>query len=364
MNVANKKCAAAIAACLLFASPCLAAADEPGPSDAANLNMQWGVKIPLRDGVELSATVYRPKAEVGRAPCIFTVTPYIAQNYHERGVYFAARGFPFLTIDARGRGNSGGEFRPLIQEGKDGYDIVEWLARQPYCNGKVATWGGSYAGYTQWATARELPPHLATILPMASPYPGVDFPYQNNITSPYLMQWLLFTSGNTSQDKIFGDDEFWAALWKERFERGEPYSNLEHVFGGDQLTLREWINHPEVDAYFDAYGATSAQLKAINIPILSVTGIYDTQQPGVFAWYSAHMRAASPAERARHFLIIGPWDHAGTRTPKAEVGGLKFGPASLLERPKLDLDWYKWTMADGPKPVFLKKSIAYYVMGA
>ena len=70
-------------------------------------------------------------------------------------------------------------------------------------------WGGSYAGYDQWATAKEFPPHLATIVPVASPYAGIDFPMRGNIASPYLMQWLTFTSGHASQDRIFGDDAFW-----------------------------------------------------------------------------------------------------------------------------------------------------------
>jgi putative CocE/NonD family hydrolase len=101
-------------------------------------------------------------------------------------MYFAAHGFPFLTVDVRGRGNSEGSFRPLIQEAKDGYDVVEWLAKQPYCNGKISMWGGSYAGYDQWATAQEFPPHLATIVPVSSVGPGVDFAVRNNTFPPYL----------------------------------------------------------------------------------------------------------------------------------------------------------------------------------
>jgi putative CocE/NonD family hydrolase len=353
---------AAAAASFVLAGSALAADDAVVP-DAAKIDMHWGVKIPLRDGVQLSAIVYTAKDHAAPSACIFTLTPYIAQSYHDRGVYFAAHGLPFLTVDVRGRGNSGGEFHPLIQEAKDGYDVVEWLAKQPYCNGKVAMWGGSYAGYDQWATAKERPAHLATILPMAAPYPGADFPYRNNITSPYLMQWLLFTSGHASQVNIFGDHDFWASLWKQRFVRGEPFNNLEHIFGGGQPTLHEWVAHPQVDAYYDAYVATPEQMRALDIPILTITGVYDTQQAGALAWYKSYMQAASPEQRERHFLIIGPWDHAGTRTPKSEVGGVKFGPASLVDRPKLDIDWYGWTMAAGPKPDFLKKLVAYYVMG-
>jgi uncharacterized protein len=153
---------------LWFQGQSLRAQDSP-PSvpDAAKVQFTWSVKIPLRDGVHLNATVYTPRDQEAPAPCIFTLTPYIAQTYHVRGIYFAAHGLPFLTVDVRGRGNSEGEFHPFIQEAKDGYDVVEWLARQPYCNGKVSMWGGSYAGYDQWATAKEFPPHLATIVPVA-----------------------------------------------------------------------------------------------------------------------------------------------------------------------------------------------------
>ena len=138
--------------------------------------MQWGLWIPLRDGKHLNAILYLPAGRAGRAPAIVTMTPYIAQTYHERGMYFAAHGYPFLIVDVRGRGNSEGEFRPLLNEAADGYDVVEWIAQQPFCDGQVAMWGGSYGGYVQWATASRTPPHLRTIVPAAAPYPGEACP--------------------------------------------------------------------------------------------------------------------------------------------------------------------------------------------
>ncbi|HSY97735.1 MAG TPA: CocE/NonD family hydrolase, partial [Steroidobacteraceae bacterium] len=146
-----------IAALLLSASLTAGAVPAGALADAAKVEWQWGVKIPLRDGVRLNATLYKPAGLKEPRPCLFTLTPYIGQSYHDRGMYFAAHGYPFLTVDVRGRGNSEGLFQPLIQEAKDGYDVVEWLAQQPYCNGKISMWGGSYAGYDQWATAKEFP---------------------------------------------------------------------------------------------------------------------------------------------------------------------------------------------------------------
>jgi putative CocE/NonD family hydrolase len=355
MGVRIPWCVAAIAAAMLVA----------GSAQAGEVDLHWTVKIPLRDGVRLNATVYTPRGQPAPAPCIFTLTPYISQTYHIRGTYFAGHGLPFLIVDARGRGNSAGNFRPNIQEANDGYDVVEWLAKQPYCNGKVAMWGGSYAGYNQWATAKERPPHLATIVPVASPYSGADFPYRNNITSPYLLQWLFFTAAHTGQDNLFNDGAFWANLWRHRFEQGEAFTTLSQAIDGfDPPALREWIAHPQIDAYWDSYNPTLDQYRALTIPILTITGSYDGDQPGAIAHYRTYMRVASPEARDRHYLIIGPWDHAATRTPRADIGGLKFGPASLVDLPGLHVQWYNWAMAGGPKPEFLRSHVAYYVMGA
>jgi putative CocE/NonD family hydrolase len=338
--------------------------DEAQAPDAAKMEFQWGVKIPMRDGVRLNATVYTPKGQEAPAPCIFTLTPYISQSYHDRGVYFAARGLPFLTVDVRGRGNSEGVFRPMIQEAQDGHDVVEWLAAQPYCNGKVATWGGSYAGYNQWALAKERPAHLATIVPVASAHAGTDFPMSGNIRYPYIIQWLTLTSGRASQQAIFGDAAFWGAINREWFESGRSLAELDGMVGNPSPIFQEWLQHPERGPYWDAYAPTAEQYAALRLPILTITGSYDGDQPGALEFYRDHMRHGSPEARTQHHLVIGPWDHPGTRTPQAEFGGLKFAPASLVDLPQLHVDWYAWTMQGGPKPRFLADRVAYYVMGA
>lgn len=329
-----------------------------------NVAMQWGIKIPLRDGIRLNATLYLPREHPKPTPSIFTLTPYIAQNYHDMGVYFASHGYPFLTVDVRGRGNSGGEFIPYLNEGRDGYDVVEWLAQQPYCSAQVTMWGGSYAGLNQWNTARERPPHLATIVPAASPYMGVDFPLRSNIASPYIMQLLTLVSGRASQDKIFTDGCFWGAQFRRWFESGAAFKELDTLLGNPSEVFQEWLAHPHLDAYWDRYSPTTEQYARLALPILTITGSYDGDQPGALRHYREHLRYAPETARAQHHLIIGPWDHAGTRSPQAEFSGIKVGPASLVDLPRLHLEWYAWTMREGPKPTFLRKNVAYYVMGS
>ncbi len=346
----------------LGSSVALAAGNE-GRAPADPVQFQWGAKIPMRDGVKLNATVYRPLDQKEPLPCVFTLTPYISQSYHDRGMYFAGHGYVFLTVDVRGRGNSEGEFTPLLQEAKDGHDVVEWLAAQPYCNGKVTMWGGSYAGYDQWATAKEFPPHLATIVPVASPKPGVDYPMRNNIFYPYDMQWLTYVSGKAGQDKIFGDGSFWSAHFKRLYEAHAPFAELDKYIGNPSPIFHTWLAHPAQDDYWDSYSPTKEQYARLDLPILTITGHYDGDQPGALAFYREYMRYASAAGTDRHYLIIGPWDHPGTRTPQVEVAGLKFGEASLIDMNALHKAWYDWTMKDGPKPEFLKDKVAFYVVG-
>jgi uncharacterized protein len=339
-------------------------AQGPPKTQPANVDMTWGVKIPLRDGVKLNATVYQPHEQKEPLPVVFTLTPYIGDSYTDRAMYFAGHLFVYALVDVRGRGNSEGDFEPFANEGRDGYDVVEWFAKQPYCNGRVAMWGGSYAGFDQWTVAKEFPSHLSTIVPAAAAHPGVDFPFQYNIFAPYEVQWLTFTSGRTGNEKTFGNDQFWTAKVKEMYGTHSAFDQFDRLVGNPSAIFQKWLQHPAPDAYYDAMVPSPGQYKKLGFPILTITGHYDGDQAGAFTFYKRHMEYGSAEAKANHYLIVGPWDHAGTRTPRREMGGLKFAEASALDLNELHSQWYAWTMKAGAKPEFLKKRVAYYVMGA
>src|SRR5437588_591069 len=280
------------AATCLFASGTIGSApihaQQKLPSEEPAVDMQWAVKIPMRDGVRLHATVFTAHGQKEPVPVIFTFTPYIGDSYTDRAVYFA---------------------------------------KQPYCNGKVTMWGGSYAGFDQWTVLKEFPAHLATIVPAAAAHPGVDFPFQYNIFAPYDMQWLTFTSGVTGNSNLFGNSGFWASKAREMYMAHSAFQGYDRLVGNPSAVFQKWMAHPAPDAYYDAMVPSLEQYKKINVPILTITGHYDGDQPGAFTYYKRHMQYGTAEAKAKHYLIIGPWDHAGTRTPKAEVGGLKFGAA-------------------------------------
>ncbi len=337
-----------------------AAQADPPPA----VDLMWAVKIPLRDGVKLNATVYLPGAPREAVPVIFTLTPYISDSYHERAMYFARHGYVFALVDVRGRGSSEGSFEPMANEAKDGHDVVEWLAKQPWSNGKVTMWGGSYAGFDQWSTLKEFPPHLATIVPAAAAHPGVDFPFQGNIFSGYVVQWMTFTSGVTGNTNLFGEGSFWSEKFGRLYDSGSAFNTLDRLVGNPLPNFQKWVSHPVPDGYYDAMVPDSAAYARLAMPILTITGHYDGDQPGAMEYYRRHMRWGNAQAKANHYLIVGPWDHAGTRTPRREVGGLSFGPASVVDLNGLHKEWYDWTMKTGAKPAFLQDRVAYYVVGS
>jgi putative CocE/NonD family hydrolase len=351
-----------------FAASTSAQSPTPAPSPAqppADYDLRWGVKIPMRDKVELNATLYLPKTPDGsppNTPVIFTLTPYISDTYHARAAYFASHGYAFALVDVRGRGNSGGDFEPFASEPRDGHDVVEWLAKQPFCDGKVAMWGGSYAGFDQWATAKEFPPHLATIVPAAAAHPGLDYPLYQNIGMTYDVQWFTLTSGHVAQDNLFGDQKFWRAKFRDAYKKHLAFKSLDSFVGNPSPNFQRVLKHPMPDVYYDAMVPTHEQFQKIALPILTITGQYDGDELGALTYYRDHLANASPEARAKHFLVIGPWDHAGTRTPTDEVAGVKFGPGAMIDLNDLHRQWYDWTMKGGPKPAFLKNQVAYYLL--
>ena len=359
---------------LLFASnslwaqtPSSAPSSSPkeSPPATAEYDLRWGAKIPMRDKIELNATLCLPKTTGGQSsktPVIFTLTPYISDTYHARAAYFAAHGYAFALVDVRGRGNSGGEFEPFANEARDGYDVVEWLAQQPFCDGKVGMWGGSYAGFDQWATAKELPPHLVTIVPAAAAHPPLDYPSFNNVGENYDVQWFTLTSGRAAQNNLFGDQKFWRTKFLEAYKKHIAFKSLDSFVGNPSANFQRILKHPMADAYYDAMVPTVDQFKKITLPILTITGQYDGDELGAMTFYRDHITNASPETRAKHFLIIGPWDHAGTRTPTDEFAGIKFGSAAVVDLNDLHRQWYDWTMKNGAKPEFLKDQVAYYLL--
>lgn len=321
----------------------------------------FDARIPMRDGVELSADVYLPEGRAPR-PAILLRTPYDNSNpaIVETATFFADNDYAFVAADVRGRGDSDGRFRPFRGEGPDGADTIDWIAAQPWCDGRVGMMGGSYAASVQWLAAREKPAALATFVSTATSGRQVMEPQRHGKLRLSLFMWLHAIGGRTMQFGKSASDGGpridWGAVLSHR-----PLREVDRALGRRNTAWPEWMAHRDDDTYWE----TESQfvgVDAIDIPVLQITGWYDGSITGELEMYE--LLGANPAARQNQYLVIGPWDHSGTRVPTRRLGLRHFGAQSMLDINDLHLRWFdhwlkgheSWT-GDEPR-------VRTYTMGA
>lgn len=343
-----------------------AAAPAPAPVvEPAGMDILADVRIPMRDNIELSGRVWK-SADNKPAPTVFAYTPYTSEESHGRASKFVDRGYAYISVDKRGRGASGGTYTPLKGAGPDGCDVIDWIKQQPWSNGQVVMRGGSYRGMVQWQIAAKCPDKLAAIVPTASVYPGEDFPTtQNQITYSYTPQWLAMVSGRSHNGRLFADGKYWGSKFREMYLNHRPFHELDTITGINSSVFDQWVNQlgdPNLTLWSND-NPTPAEMANINIPVLTITGHFDSDQPGALRYYRNHLAAASKSTQSKHLLLMGPWHHGGTRNPTPTVGGLQLGPQALLDIDALHLDYFDWVLRDGKRPEILNDQVVYYTTG-
>ena len=325
-------------------------------------NIEMDLKIPVAKNINLNATLYSPLLEIHN-PTILCLTPYISDTYHERAKYFAQNKFNFLLIDCRGRGNSDGEFIPNTYEKEDFPKIFQWIKSQKWFDGNLTMWGGSYSGFSQWMAVAKQCKELKTIVPTASAYMAYDFPMYKNLVFPYISQWLSLVNGKTSNKNLFSDSEFWDRNFKNLHQKNIAFQSLESIVSKENLQFSSWMQHPKIDSFWEKKRLSETEYKNVKIPILTITGYYDGDQLGALRYYKEHLEFGEKQFTKEHYLIIGPWDHAGTRSPKRNIAGIEFSENSIIDMNKLHLQWYNWIIRKQQKPEILKDKVVYYLMG-
>lgn len=325
------------------ASCCLALSFSPMVS-YAQMSAQFDVRVPMRDGVTLSTDIWLPSAQ-GKYPAILLRTPYQKAPQFERYRlrYFVEHGYAVILQDVRGRGDSGGRFHFYFSEGKDGYDTIEWIAKQPWSNGHVGTSGASYLGTVQWLAAREQPPHLKCMIPTApSGRPFDELPYLGGaFIGPRMLEWLNDTSGRASQGPSAKNLDIEAIL------KHRPLLTMDEFMGRRIPLWKEFLQHPTLDGYWRPLNFQQEDFQRIHIPALTVTGWFDGDQAGAISYWEG-MSAHNPDNRNVH-LIIGPWNHAQTYLGgKLQMGDIALAPQSILNIQEIRRKFFDWCLKGTP----------------
>lgn len=322
------------------------------------VTIETGVPVKMRNGVTLIADVYRPDAE-GRFPVLLERTPYNRSGDAHMASSLAAHGYGVIIQDTRGRFASGGEFYPFRHESQDGYDTIEWAAAQPYSNGEVGMFGGSYVGATQMLAAISLPPHLKAIFPYVTASEYYDgWTYQSGA----LMQWFAssWSSGlaiDTLRRRAEGlnKPKDWVTqlpVESYRLIEEPPTSALAPYF-------HDWIEHERDDGYWKPW-KISDHYASMNVKALHAGGWHDIFLKGTIRNY-AGMRESSPAREDQR-LLLGPWAHAAT-SPEGKIGDVVFGKDAVLDMEAAALGWFDYALKGVRNDYGSGAPVRIFVMG-
>ncbi|MEO0400365.1 MAG: CocE/NonD family hydrolase [Pseudomonadota bacterium] len=295
------------------------------------------VMTPMRDGVHLASDILRPNAP-GRFPAVLMRTPYNKVAARDRSFYksLVQRGYIVVLQDCRGRYNSDGEFYPYKNERNDGYDAVEWTAKQPWCDGNVGMDGASYAGGNQWFAAMDAPPHLKAIIPSVAQWDAFfNEPIRNGCFLMPVLEWM-HAMGKRSQQ--YQPDFRWYSEHQSYFD-ALPLSAGAGAGGSQSSWWESWMDHPNLDDFWRA-SSYSSDWREINVPALNITGWWDMgfpSSPGAFLSMRQHAQSSSIV--AGQQMIIGPWHHSVNKD--RGLNGVDFGEQAIV-----NLDEYKIRFLD------------------
>ena len=329
--------------------------------------------VPMRDGVVLRAYVGLPAGK-GPFPVLVYRTPYGAMHaLHDYTTFRRAvgRGYAVVVEDVRGRYGSGGIFVPYENEGNDGYDTIEWAAKQPWSNGKVGTFGLSYPGAVQWLAAVENPPHLVAMVPAMTFSSHRHFFYAGGTFDLSWIQWIWDYIAPDIRVKRHAPgpktDDDAVAAWRSvglRMESVLPLSAMKELQGIAPYYY-EWLRHPVNDPWWrwadlnGKYGRTHAA-------VLNLSGWYDDYYGPVGATVNydglVAARAAWPDKKTA--LLIGPWVHGVESTGLARAGDRSFPANAKLDYDDTVLDWMDHYLRGVDNGVNRRPPVRYYVMGA
>ncbi len=310
------------------------------------ISRSFDVAVPMRDGVRLSANVFRPEA-AGRYPTILVRTPYgkgaaISPNYAP----FVAHGYAVVVQDVRGRYRSEGVFQPLEQEPADGGDTLDWIARQPWSDGKIGMLGGSYLGIVQWKVAALNNPHLKAIFPSVS---GCD-DYLDRFYSPggalKLGQRLLWMSENLRAPRFHPDFAGFVLHLPLRT------SDLAAT-GQTSAMFQEAIAHPAYDSFWKSISVRE-RLDNIRVPVFSVGGWFDNYVESDLYAYE-RLRKNSSVNR----ILIGPWPH----NMAVKLDGADFGPDTDVPMRAIQMQWFDQFLKGKDTPLLSQPPVRVFVMG-
>lgn len=325
------------------------------------------VEVPMRDGVILRGNLWRPDGP-GRFPALLMRTPYgKAKGGMER---YVRAGYAVMAQDTRGRYASDGTFvlfsEDQTPDGRDGYDTIGWLAEQPWCDGKVGTFGPSYNAWMQWEAAAEQPPALVAMSADTIPLEITGVDWWGSFRPGRRVKWWLTTI---------------APDLRKRAGLGPPHTGAEAVAIFEEIEQNRWLDllpWTDLPSYMPEPLATYARNwladparprwrfaekhARVQVPNLDFSGYFDHCNDTIWHLPGMQANAATELARTQSKLILGPYNHGGFGTRK--FGEIDFGPNAAWDKVDVLIRWFDHWLKGLDNGVDREPPLRYFVMGS
>ncbi len=326
--------------------------------------------VRISTAVSVCTYTLRPRHE-GRLPSLLNFTIYAGSDQENEAEIrlSAAKGYVGIIGFPRGKVCSPGQRSAYVHDGEDVTGLIDWIAAQPWSDGRVGMYGGSYEGFTQWAAAKHMPKALKTIIPAATVGPGIDVPMEGNVFWNFIYPWPFFTlDKNVDDDAVYHDASRWSRLNHDWYVSGREYQDLEKIDGTPNPTFDTWIAHPSYDRYWQSMIPYRNEFARVTIPVLLTAG-YFYGGPGAATYYFEQLEKYAP--KAEHYLLIGPYHHIGAQygvvspqgTLRPKLAGLMLDPVAEIDMLELRYQWFDYIFKGAPRPALLTDKVNYELIG-
>jgi uncharacterized protein len=327
--------------------------------------IQGDVLVKLKNGIELSTTIVRSRGQTKANNTALQFTIYANESSHiKTAMHAAAHGYIGMVANSRGKRSSHNDIVPWEHDGEDAAQLINWISEQVWSNGTVVMYGGSYNGFTQWATAKYMPKGLKAMAPYAAANLITGLPYENNIALTGNFEWPLFATNNKTVDNsVYSDWQRSEWIINELYSSGRPIVDIDKIAEQPSPWLQKWLAHPEDDAYYQSMVPHQQDYQAINIPVLTITGYFEGGQISALNYLNEHYKYNA---NANHTLLIGPYDHMSAQTkPGSHYSNYALDPVALeKDTEEVVFAWFDHVLTGKPTPKLLQNKVNYQVMGA
>lgn len=337
--------------------------------DRRRYTIEQNVLIETPDRTHVCAFVVRPITATQPLPALLEYSIYADRRVvYDDARLSAAYGYAGVRAYTPGKACSRDPIVPYEREGSNVDAAIAWIARQPWSDGRVGMYGGSYNSFAQWAAAKAHPKALRAMMSSVSNAPGIDTPMEGNVFESWVYPWPLYvTAGPWLDASNEGDPSALIALEKKWYVSGKAYRAMDRLGGAPNPFWEHWLDHPSYDPFWQRLVPYKSEFGALDIPVLFTDGYLSYQNVGGYYYFSQYRRYRPEAEA---YLVLGPYDHlAGQYGTVSSFGadadhmdGTPIDRAAQIDIERLRYQWFDFIFKGGPKPAILQGRVNYEVM--